>query len=326
MQDRFLRNFHNFECFGNSRGANDREMAFIFLRMGTVQDPDRERIGRIWRSVFQPEADISPITLPTALGLNPLEFQVETAVASAWLCHAVYIRNSDRRQELMASVGVHEIQHGVTKELLWSHVALQSDPDCQWVAFRGTSIPRHWIFNANTILSNWAEGGKVHGGFAQAYREVASALADTLCQGQPKVLYLTGHSLGGALALLASTRLTANAVYTFGCPRPGNPEFAARAEETPVYRVVHNQDVVTTMPYRIGFLNQFAYEHVGRPVHLCPDKPIQIDSEEQLPRSRKSWIQALHAIVEGDHPREPIPALQDHAPSRYVQALQEALT
>ena len=63
-------------------------------------------------------------------------------------------------------------------------------------------------------------------------------------------LFITGHSLGGALALLA-TKLVApdvtGACYTFGAPRVANYEYF-RLLKTPVYRIVNSSDVVPRVP------------------------------------------------------------------------------
>lgn len=68
-------------------------------------------------------------------------------------------------------------------------------------------------------------------------------------------VYLTGHSHGGALAVLAATELNKlyhiAAVYTFGAPRVGNKAFARHVEEDiRVYRIVNSKDFVPYFPFR----------------------------------------------------------------------------
>ena len=62
------------------------------------------------------------------------------------------------------------------------------------------------------------------------------------------------HSLGGALALLA-TKLVApdvdGACYTFGAPRVANYEYFSEVK-TPVYRVVNSSDIVPRVPPGAG--------------------------------------------------------------------------
>ncbi len=285
-------------------------------------ESERERVARLWRSVFLPGASIG---LPELAKFRQSKvFHIDPATTLAWLSHVVYAQEKERRQSLLAVAGFRERRHFGHQELHWSQISPVDDLDCHLVIFRGTSDLRHWVFNVNTLLTQWPEGGKVHGGFARAYEKIAEPLNAAMEADAPKKLYFAGHSLGGALALLASTKHRADAVYTFGCPRPGNPSFAERVAQVPVFRVVHNQDIVTTLPYEIEFLNDFAYKHAGRPVHLRPDQPLTIDEAKFLPRSRQSWWEALHAILEGDRTGEPLPALLDHAPGRYVTALQDA--
>lgn len=283
-------------------------------------DAEPESIGKLWRSVFQPANDVSSDPLPSFQISS--EFHLKNAINLGWLSHAVYIQETERRQALLDEMGFREIAHFSTQRLHWSQVSPKNDGGTQLVAFRGTSDLLHWIFNMQTLLTSWLEGGKVHGGFARAYKKVVEPLRDALENAPAEQLYFTGHSLGGALALFASTQFGTTATYTFGCPRPGNPTFAEAAEaSSSVYRVVYDQDLVTTIPYEISFLKDLAYKHTGTPVHLRPDEPLLVDDTSALPRSRKSWKQALHAMLEGDHIGEPLPAVQDHAPSGYVRAL-----
>jgi hypothetical protein len=69
-------------------------------------------------------------------------------------------------------------------------------------------------------------------------------------------LYITGHSLGGAIAVLAgrrvldsgSTSLTLQGVYTFGQPMVGNARFARLSQSLNLHRHVYDRDVVAYLP------------------------------------------------------------------------------
>ena len=91
---------------------------------------------------------------------------------------------------------------------------------------------------------------RVHQGFYTAYKSVESRLNEIIIAHKPAPVYVTGHSLGGALAMVA-TRFIANrsegACYTFGAPRVGNEAFAEQIF-TPVYRVVNESDGVPGVP------------------------------------------------------------------------------
>src|SRR5258708_4320788 len=83
-------------------------------------------------------------------------------------------------------------------------------------------------------------------------------------------LIFTGHSLGGALAVLAAARAAAarraiSAVYTFGMPRTGNAAFADdynRRLGDRTYRLVYGSDIVPTVPPSAD--PKLPYRHVGR--------------------------------------------------------------
>jgi hypothetical protein len=67
-------------------------------------------------------------------------------------------------------------------------------------------------------------------------------------------IYVTGHSLGGALATLAALDIKAtfgklSEFYSYGEPRVGNAAFATYfASQMPVHRVIHYADIVPHVP------------------------------------------------------------------------------
>lgn len=122
----------------------------------------------------------------------------------------------------------------------------------------------------------------VHSGFLTAYDSVRAdihALVDALLEDEkePWTIYLTGHSLGGALATLCSFDLALSTwkypkphliMYNYGSPRVGNKRFARKFNELVpnAYRIVNGLDAVCTVPRLLG------YCHVGHAAILNEGK------------------------------------------------------
>jgi hypothetical protein len=98
--------------------------------------------------------------------------------------------------------------------------------------------------------------GKVHNGFygaaKVAYRFVTRYL-DRFYSGQK--LVITGHSLGGAIALIVSEMLRRRpdftydiVLYTYGAPRAGDKVFAEGAKPLMHHRIVNHNDPVPSVP------------------------------------------------------------------------------
>ena len=133
------------------------------------------------------------------------------------------------------------------------------------VCFRGTSSFRDLITDAK-FRKKRARGypGKIHKGFREALDEVWAGLRHQL-RNHPKdrPMFVTGHSLGAALAQLAAYRLKKEGypveVYLFGSPKTGDCTFAQAydallAEQTYVH--INNRDAVTRIPpFLLGFRN-----------------------------------------------------------------------
>lgn len=157
------------------------------------------------------------------------------------------------------------------------------------VSFRGTDEPRDWVSNLNALTVSTPLGG-VHKGFHKALdkvvfdidRQIGAARLDAqhFGHGRGLPLYLTGHSLGGALATLYAARLVEAddpfyALYTFGSPRCGDREWArtfnAEAKDR-TFRFCNNNDIVTRVPSRL-----MGYSHVGTFRYITEDGDIEDD-------------------------------------------------
>jgi hypothetical protein len=123
------------------------------------------------------------------------------------------------------------------------------------LAFRGTepTSVQDIRSDAKGFKTPCETGGYIHQGFKEAYELVASQIQARLDQDdcKDKLLFITGHSLGGSLATIATKSLNHQgkiaACYTFGCPRVGDIEWIGTIKD-PVYRVVNAADAVTMLP------------------------------------------------------------------------------
>jgi len=137
------------------------------------------------------------------------------------------------------------------------------------VVFRGTEPTdlKNWITDLQFFtLVPWKNYplARVHSGFYGAYQalrtQVLSSLFNTIQLHPGTPIYVTGHSLGAALSLLATLDIQQElnnsvpiTLYNFGSPRVGNKAFAQLFNQTVVgqnvtYRVVHAADLVPHLP------------------------------------------------------------------------------
>lgn len=91
------------------------------------------------------------------------------------------------------------------------------------IAFRGTDDRADWFVNLDALTSQTLHG-EIHKGFFGSYQQLKPQIVALLKQIKPKHLWITGHSLGGALALTCAYDFVENeehdldGVITFGQP------------------------------------------------------------------------------------------------------------
>ena len=106
------------------------------------------------------------------------------------------------------------------------------------LAFRGTERNMADIKSDANMLPLKVNGVNVHTGFWEGFAVVESAIEQDLAplREEGYAVYLTGHSLGGALALIATYKMaddSTGACYTFGQPRVAGYGFA-QSIRTPI--------------------------------------------------------------------------------------------
>jgi hypothetical protein len=171
--------------------------------------------------------------------------------------------------------------------------ALIEHKDYLCLAFRGTNEALDWLDNLNAF-SVKKLFGSFHRGFYQSVEDIWTPLYTKLCELQKqnrRPVFITGHSLGGAMATIAGARFIQEdkpftAIYTFGQPRALTRETAQIFNmecKDRYYRFHNNNDIVTRVPARI-----MGYSHVG--------SYLYISQEKQISREAGFWFRFLDYI------------------------------
>ncbi len=188
------------------------------------------------------------------------------------------------------------------------------------IACRGTE-PDEWNdlkadVNALTVLAETV--GRVHRGFKREVDDLWPKI-ERIVGNDRRVLWFTGHSLGGAIATISAGRCylshvpaTPQHVYTYGAPRVGTRRYVNHVS-LELTRWVNNNDIVTRIPpIWLG------YRHVGRRMYLDSDGRVRRLTARQ--RSRDRWRGFKQGLREGK-----LDPLSDHAIASYIEHIAHAV-
>jgi pimeloyl-ACP methyl ester carboxylesterase len=192
-------------------------------------------------------------------------------------------------------------------------------------AFRGTADLRNGLTDLDCELIRVGPF-RVHRGFHEAMQAVEADLEASLDQTQPSRLWVTGHSLGGALAKLWALRAAqcgheVAGVYTFGQPRVGDAAFASCYDsvlKARSFRVVHADDIVPRVPWQLA-----RYRHAGHEVYFPPNYQLSVINDPLIdPCWPRKVLHEIPALVR-ELGRGRIALLDDHHVSRYLALFTE---
>lgn len=299
----------------------------------------------------QSQRCFQPPKLPVNPKLEEHPFQVVQAHALAELAGQAYFPLTEAGGGVLGQWG---FENGQWFEQENSAAFTCESEQSAVVAFRGTQGIGDLIDDANFVHHRhpW---GRVHSGFVEALGRVLSdveAFAERVAGSKP--LWLTGHSLGGAMAVLFGSKLQSLGVpariATFGQPRVGDTAFARnleRSRSVACFRVVHPLDPVPRLPPALGYahaperyelsiegLEQTSRLHSADPSEDSAPWTLLKQPEEPEPMTRN---QIADLLVRGHVPQGfdygqvgilqgRFPALEHHAIARYVRLLRSART
>ena len=143
------------------------------------------------------------------------------------------------------------------------------------LAFRGTDSFRDMMSNMQFFKKSVCMKNsklRIHSGFYKSYKEAKIFdRTEKYITDKIKRIEITGHSYGGALALICAADLARHfpdieyEVVVFGAPRTGNRAFSDFFDKhlPNTSRIENGNDIITKLPPPI-----FGYRHVGKQYHI----------------------------------------------------------
>jgi triacylglycerol lipase len=185
--------------------------------------------------------------------------------------------------------------------------------DTYVICFRGTEPSEFSDITAdlNAFPDKAQNGhGLVHNGFQEEVNKLWDSITPHLDKAKGKNFFITGHSLGGAMATIATSRLadSVTALYTYGSPRAGTKSFVKSFAHIPHYRHVNNNDIVPKVPFAImGYRHHCAPRYINYYGNIRPSTYWQ--------RVKDQWRGRWQALRKG----VPFDGAYDHSMVYYVK-------
>lgn len=171
----------------------------------------------------------------------------------------------------------------ISKEKTDTQVAILTDSSGITIVFPGSNSYIDWVTNFSTFQeyrtfyqqiiqgeidakrekiypyhTNNKSGSFMHSGFVKSYFSARDDIHEYIRNNHKPHVTVTGHSLGGALAILCvvdiqynfADQLSSLKAYTFGSPKVGNHQFRLSYNQRVAnsYHFVHGMDIIPSLP------------------------------------------------------------------------------
>lgn len=224
-----------------------------------------EKRGRTLGAIHRPHR-YKPLRRLTGAGEFERAWSASPGYVLAGLAHAAYLPEA----EIAAMVTLFGGQSRYFDDR-GRQAFLAVWPERAVLAFRGTQSLAEIRDMRDNLRADRVpfHGSRAHRGFKEAATELwdtfdlGAALTAMAAANPGRRLYVTGHSLGGAMAVIAAMLFPFDALVTFGQPMAGTDIAPAIAPGVRYLRVVNGADNVTTLPPAV-----LGYNHAGEVVRL----------------------------------------------------------
>ncbi len=203
--------------------------------------------------------------LGSGFSVRTQEFDMQAALFLAAVCGQTYVQFNNKEEGGLFLVPKHYHLIGEFTANSYDDTPEQfgfliTSDQASILAFRGSDSAEDWVsdFIAQQVSYRPVKNaGQTHKGFTDIYMSARSQIHQLIHEvPADRPLFLTGHSLGGALATLAALDISQNTafqspiVYTFGAPRVGDPNFvrAYNYSVTTHWRIQNEYDIVPHLP------------------------------------------------------------------------------
>ena len=248
----------------------------------------------------------------------------------AKLAKAVYCKKSEEETRPDEEKILHDLKQedkdfisitGFDKNSAQAMLVEHKDYFC--MSFRGTDELADWLDNMD-IASTEQACGIFHEGFWESTEDIWGIYSKykELASGQEqRPLFITGHSLGGAMATVAAVRLLHENIpfvglYTFGQPRAMVrkmiPIVNAQCKDR-FFRFQNNNDIVTRMPALLA-----GYRHGGTQLYISQHRVIYRKTSFWF-----SFVDHLSGTFKNLKKLHRLDMISDHDMNEYLAAIQD---
>jgi triacylglycerol lipase len=257
-------------------------------------------------------SDLTSLRNPTTYEINPSLF-LDQAIFLARVSEMAYEADPLYAESVLKVKGIQwfpslDDLNATTKAIFFSQ------KDVSVLSFQGSFSASDWASNARFVTAPFLfEGwGNVHQGFYDSLLDCIPRLIPRFLESSGSgTIWLTGHSRGGAIAVLAAAYIKAKFdravnVMTYGQPMAATSVFCKmynRYLNDSTFRFITQGDPVPSLPGVV-------YEHCGKPKKIKREAVLEgfasrgpgalsIDDEEANPMDRTEASELMDRLASG---------------------------